>query len=310
MSTSIRSTVLLCPFDATALASRLAGSPAVWRLIGNRPSHRLWHVGGPKASVAVKVAGGENPALALVRESAALDAMPAGNIRPLGSGANLRPAAPLAWQITPWAGLTTWEALRPLREGAEEGREQALAAAVATCRAVGHLHAAGWTHGNLAPHHVVHPTDRGPARLLSCTWATRADKPTSAGYDGGLVHLLSPELAAEMERSRGSAVLVDRSSEVYTLAAGLWWAATGSWPLAYHAYRKAGFDPNTQSRSRLQRAIASGDIPITAPASYSCPEVLAPLAAAMSFVPNRRPTAHQLADWLNNSIPSRHYGDS
>ncbi|MER7986470.1 hypothetical protein ABTY53_12830 [Streptomyces noursei] len=301
MSTSIRSAVL-CPFDATDLASRLAGSPAVWRLIGNRPSHRLWHVGGPRATVAVKIAGGENPALALVRESTALRAMPAGNMRPLGSGADLRPAAPLAWQITPWAlGLTTWEAFRPLREGAEEGREQALAAAVATCRAVGRLHAAGWTHGNLEPHHVVHTADRGRVRLLSCTWATRAGERTSAGYDGGLVHLLPPDLAAAIERSRGNGVLLNTSAEVYTLAAGLWWAATGAWPLAYH-YRNVGFDPNAKSRSRIRRIIASGHVPIAAPATYIWPEFLAPLAAAMTPVPSRRPTAHQLADWLN-SIP-------
>ncbi|WP_180985991.1 hypothetical protein [Streptomyces sp. CB02959] len=226
--------------------------------------------------------------------------MPAGNTRPLGAGSDLRPAAPIAWQITPWAlGPTTWEAFRLLREGDQQGRGQARTAAIETCQAVGRLHTAGWMHGTLDPHHVVHTTDPGRVRLLSCTWATRAGKRTSAGYDGGLVHLLSPELACAIERSRGNGVLFNRGHEVYTLAAGLWWAATSTWPLVY---QDVGFDPSAKSRSHARRIIAGGKVPRADPTAHSWPEFLAPLAAAMTLAPSRRPTAHQLADWLN-SIP-------
>ncbi|MER7986733.1 hypothetical protein ABTY53_14185 [Streptomyces noursei] len=61
MTASIATTALKptlrCPFDATNLANKFAGSPAIWRLCRNDPHTHLWHVGGPKASVAVKVAG-------------------------------------------------------------------------------------------------------------------------------------------------------------------------------------------------------------------------------------------------------------
>ncbi|MFC9740466.1 hypothetical protein ACFVKC_21390 [Streptomyces noursei] len=294
---------LRTPFAATILANRLAGSPAIWRLCRNEPGIHLWQVGGPKSSVAVKVAAGERAALTLVRESENLGAMPAGNLRPLGDGSDLRPTDPIAWQITPWAlGPTTWEACRLLREGDQQGREQARAVAIETCRAVGRLHTAGWLHGSLDPHHVVHTRERGRVRLLSCAWATRAGKRTSPGYGGGLVHLLSPELANSIERSRGNGLLLSRPAEVYTLAAGLWWAATGTWPLAYDYYRGGGFDPQTKSRPHLRRIIASGKVPRAVPAVHNWSEFLDPLAGAMSPSLSRRPTAHQLADWLN-SVP-------
>ncbi|GAA2657604.1 hypothetical protein [Streptomyces lunalinharesii] len=296
---SSRKPRLRTPFEATTLANRLVGSPAIWRLCRSYTSTHVWHVGGPESSVAVKIAGGESAAQALVWESENLRAMPAGNLRPLGAGCDLRPADPFAWQVTPWVlGLTTWEACRLLREGDRQGREQARAVAIETCRAVGRLHTAGWLHGTLDPHHVVHTRGRGRVRLLSCAWATHAGKRTSAGYGGGLVHLLSPELASAVDQSRGNGVLLNRPSEVYTLAAGLWWAATGTWPLAYHEQREVGFDPQTKSRSQLRRVIASGKVPRADPTVHHWPEFLDPLAAAMSPSLSRRPTAHQLADWL------------
>ncbi|GCB94530.1 hypothetical protein [Streptomyces noursei] len=294
---------LRTPFAATILANRLAGSPAIWRLCRSEPSTHLWQVGGPQSSVAVKVAAGERAALTLVRETENLRAMPAGNLRSLGAGSDLRPTDPIAWQITPWAlGLTTWEAFRLLREGDQEGREQARAVAIETCRAVGRLHTAGWLHGTLDPHHVVHTRERSRVRLLSCAWATRAGRRTSPGYGGGLVHLLSPELANAIDRSRGNGLLLSRPAEVYTLAAGLWWAVTGTWPLAYDDFRGVGFDPQTKSRPHLLRIIASGEVPRADPAVHDWPEFLEPLAGAMSPSLSRRPTAHQLADWIE-SIP-------
>ncbi|MEW1674882.1 hypothetical protein AB0O47_16775 [Streptomyces noursei] len=284
---------LRCPDTASAYANQCAGSPTTWALVRDRHDHQLWRVHGPRMTVAVKVANGQNATRVLVREATVLRAMPPGGISVLRTVHDLHSAEPWAWLITPWAdGPTTWDACRNLRDDAHNGREEARRAAVELCMAVGRLHAVGWVHGDLRPHHAVHTT--AGVRLLSCAGASRIGHATSATYLGGLVHLLSPQLAAALESSTAG-VMLDPADEVYTLAAGLWWAATTSWP---RAFGDAGLDPSTMTALALRRAIATAEIPLASGTAHSWPEFLAPLTAAMAQVPGDRPSAFQLADQL------------
>ncbi|MFC9740465.1 hypothetical protein ACFVKC_21385 [Streptomyces noursei] len=260
---------LRCPDTASDYATQCAGSPATWALIRDRHDHQLWQVHGPRMAVAVKVASGESAARALVREAAALRAMPPGGIRVLHTADDVSCPEPWAWLITPWAaGPTTWDTFKKLRDNS--GRDEARRAAVELCMAVGRLHTAGWVHGDLRPHHAVHTT--AGVRLLSCTGASRIGNAVSATYLGGLVHLLSPRLAAALE-STVAGVVLDLADEVYTLAAGLWWAATTTWPLAY---ADAGIDSSTMTAVELRRAIATARISLASGAAHSWPEFLAP----------------------------------
>ncbi|MER7986469.1 hypothetical protein ABTY53_12825 [Streptomyces noursei] len=284
---------LRCPDTASDYANQCAGSPSNWALVRDRHDHQLWRVQGPCMTVAVKVSSGQSAARALVREAAALRAMPAGGIRVLRASDNLYGAMPWAWLITPWAdGPTTWDMCKKLRDAEDDGREEARRAAVELCMAVGRLHAAGWVHGDLRPHHAVHTT--AGVRLLSCAGASRIGHATSTAYLGGLVHLLSPQFAAALEASTVG-VRLDPADEVYTLAAGLWWAATTSWPLAFS---DAGLDPSTMTAVSLRRAIASAKIPLVSGTAHPWPEFLAPLSDAMAQTPGDRPNAYQLADQL------------
>ncbi|GAA2657613.1 hypothetical protein [Streptomyces lunalinharesii] len=284
---------LQCPDTASAYATQCAGSPTTWTLMRDRHDHQLWQVRGPRTTVAVKVASGENAARALVREAAALRAMPPGGVRVLHTADGVYCPAPWAWLITAWAdGPTTWDTFKKLRDDTNAGRDEARRAAVELCMSVGRLHAVGWVHGDLRPHHAVHTT--AGVRLLSCTAASRIGNAISASYLGGLVYLLSPQLAAALE-STTVGVVLDSDDEVYTLAAGLWWAATTTWPLAY---ADAGIDPSTMTSLALRRAIATIKIPLAKAAGHPWPQFLAPLSAAMTQPPGSRPSALQLADQL------------
>ncbi|PJN32292.1 hypothetical protein CG747_43200 [Streptomyces sp. CB02959] len=284
---------LHCPDTASDYANQCAGSPATWALIRDRHDHQLWQVHGPHMTVAVKVASGESAARALVREAAALRTMPPGGIRVLHTADDVYCPEPRAWLITPWAdGPTTWDACKKLRDNSDSGRDEARRAAVELCMAVGRLHTAGWVHCDLRPHHAVHTT--AGVRLLSCTGASRIGNAVSAAYLGGLVHLLSPRLTAALE-STAAGLVLDPDDEIYTLAAGLWWAATTTWPLAY---ADAGFDSSTMTAVALRRAIATAEIPLAQAAEHPWSEFLAPLSAAMAQPPGSRPSAFQLADQL------------
>ncbi|MGM9382221.1 hypothetical protein ACTAE5_16445 [Streptomyces antibioticus] len=105
-------------------------------------------------------------------------------------------------------------------------------------------------------------------------------------------HLLAPELAAAVEAG-ALPVTTSRSAEVYTLAASLWWAITGDWPLDYEAVH---LDPTGVKAGELREVIGSGRLPLRPPLAW--PAVLGVLADALSPDPGRRPTAEALSALL------------
>ncbi|MFF2143153.1 hypothetical protein [Kitasatospora sp. NPDC058190] len=154
------------------------------------------------------------------------------------------------------------------------------------CQAVAGLHAAGWVHGDLQPAHGVH-TGHG-AKLLDLSWAWSPVFPPSPNFQGGITHLVAPELAATVE-SGERPVRTTVDSDVYALAGTLWTCLTGRWPLDYEA---AGIGPDVGPSAR-RAAIAAGTIPLHTDEPWPpFQDVLRPVLLSRA---QDRPTAAELA---------------
>lgn len=283
----------ICPVEARGKARELCGGTAQWELISDRRGSAVWKARGPAGAVAVKVGRGEGAAITS-REAAVLERMPHHGGPPPSFGRSQE----AAWLITPWyEGPSTWDLFRDVREG-RDGFGPARDAAVAVCEAVGALHQAGWVHGDLQPQHFIH-TAAG-VRLVDCSWAWSPDLSPSYMFRGGLVHLLSPQLAASVEEGIRP-VAPTQQDEVYTLASSLWWACTGSWPLDYEA---AGVSTGKMTAPELRRIIGEGHVPL-ASADKPWPSFLGALRATLSAPASQRPTPLQLAAWLRTATVTK-----
>ncbi|WP_367435249.1 serine/threonine-protein kinase [Streptomyces celluloflavus] len=291
-----------CPEEARQAAERVVGSPANWQLM-RRGSHGTakWHVSGPGTQQVVVKAGTGQAADVVAREITALAYMQAAGITATGYGNDAQGLTGLtsdytAWLVRPWlTGLTTWSAFQAVRDGHHPDvtdYKRALTAAVDLCTAVGGLHQHGWVHGDLQPHHSVHMANTRTVQLLGCTWAWAPELAPSPAYTGGLVHLLSPELAAAAE-SPTRPVITSKSADVYALAASLWWSATGDWPLNYRA---AAIDPTAHTAAGLRRMIAARRLKISTTSTW--PQLTELLREVLTADAVQRPTAFQLAQSL------------
>ncbi|MFE9613194.1 lipopolysaccharide kinase InaA family protein [Streptomyces sp. NPDC006012] len=283
--------VAQAPLIGRADAEALAGEPARWEQVTDRRGAAVWQVSGPRGLWALKVGTGEGAAT-VARETAVLQQTH--SLVPglsYGGRAKGGRGTGSAWLITPWLeGASTWARFESVRQQHDEDRASALAAAVDVCQAVGALHAAGWVHGDLQPHHTVHTS--GAVRFIDCTWASGPVLAPSHTFLGGLLHLMSPELMHRIEAGVRP-VVTEPSDEVYALAAGLWWAATGTW---HRNYATAGVDPARFTAAVLRRLLLRNRIPCgTIPHWPALERVLLPVLEAPA---GARPSAEQLAHWM------------
>jgi serine/threonine protein kinase len=264
--------------EALKVAEAICG-PLELSEISNRRGSAVWKATGPRGSVSIKLGTGE-AAEVTAREASVLDQMP-------GYTVTVGRFAGGVWYVTPWlTGPSTWKVFRPLRKG-NGGQDAALAAAVGLCRAVGALHAEGWVHGDLQPEHGIHGED-GTARLLDFAWARKVGETPWTTFDGTLIHLTAPELAARIITGP-QPVNTTQPADVYALAGTLWMCATGNWPLDYEA---AGLG-HRASVEEKRKAIASRVVPMSAAMPW--PALQACLRYVLLAEPDDRPTAAELA---------------
>ncbi|MFF5448592.1 hypothetical protein [Streptomyces sp. NPDC012888] len=271
------------PAAARAAAAEHCGGDLVLTEVTDRRGSAVWKATGHRRTAALKVGRGEGVPVT-AREAAALVALKQDHF--LGGGL----ADGAAWLLTAWLeGPTTWELFAPARAGGT-GRERALEAAADLCAAAGVLHAAGWVHADLQPSHGIHTT--AGVRLIDLAWAWRPGWDQGNGFEGGITHLLSPELAAAV-LTGDKPVVVTPAAEVYALAGVVWTCATGTWPLDYEA---AGIDPKACGPGDLRRYIATGRVPVTAHRPW--PRLQDVLLPVLLDRPADRPTAGELGRTL------------
>ncbi|MFJ9719897.1 hypothetical protein ACIRPQ_28895 [Streptomyces sp. NPDC101213] len=195
-----------------------------------------------------------------------------------------------AWMITPWLdGPSMWDVLMPVRlkRADRPGVREALSDA---CLALGSLHQAGWVHGDIQPHHVLYT--KGGARLIDWSWAWHMGLPPSNAYDGGLVHLMSPELLAQVDAG-ARPVVTTQPDEVWAFAASIWWAATADWP---RDYRALAIDPEAFTPAELRKVLLRH--PVKLGRIKHWPELEELLRSVLDSPADARPSAVQLGEWL------------
>jgi hypothetical protein len=279
------------PAEVRAAVDATCGKGADLKLVTDRRGCAVWKATGPVRAAAVKVGTGLEGKPITARETGALTAIGPGDAV-LAHGRR----EDAAWMVTPWHdGPSTWDALRGIRHGSGDLGE-AKRYLVELCEAVARLHAAGWVHSDIQPAHAFH-TPRG-AILIDCSWAWHPQRfAASMLFRGGMPHLLAPELAAAIEHGTRP-VQPSQPAEVYALAASLWWATTGTWPLHYTA---GGIDPRQLAAAQLRQHIGTGRIPLHAPSSWpGVQDVLEVLMAALGRPPEHRPSAAGLAALLQS----------
>ncbi|MGW1275513.1 phosphotransferase [Streptomyces tsukubensis] len=279
------------PPDCRAHAEQLAGNPAQWRLRPAPPDRPvdLWHASGPQGAYAVRVGTGQG-IHEVLRHTAVLQH--GSGVQPFAYGdrATVWRAERTTTLITPWLeGPSTWDLFRSVRDRAP-GRTGPRDAAVALAVAVNQLHQAGWVHADLQPHHSIH-TLHGSASLTGCTWSTHHTLTHSPRFTTGLIHLAAPELLTQAAGPHHP--VTTQPAEVYALAAGLWWAATGRWP---HDYQAAGINPAPLTAGALRKARLECMIPLAPLTAW--PDLAEVLTPVLISTPDRRPSALQLAQWL------------
>ncbi|MFD3729491.1 hypothetical protein [Streptomyces sp. NPDC058671] len=217
------------PVEPTAPALTLVGTAMTALQLDGPPKHLtgrkgsdVWQVGDQIIKTAVPGARGD-----LAHETAAYTLL-----RDQGRHPGIRHGhGDLGrWLALPRLdGPSLWEVFAPAREGhaTEAQRTRMRDAARAAFAALAELHAAGWIHGDMQAENVI-ITSGGP-RFIDYDRARHRDlTPSATPYRGGLIHVIAPEIAAQLLATGDDVdVPLTPAAEVYALGASLYWAWTG-----------------------------------------------------------------------------------
>lgn len=133
------------------------------------------------------------------------------------------------WLALPWIdGTPLWDLFAPARENnATDAQRAAMRdGARAALAALQEFHAAGWIHGDMQTENVIITKD-GVA-FIDYDRAHHPDLPPAQPYRGGLIHVIAPEIAAQLLATDESEhVPLTPTAELYALGASLYWAWTG-----------------------------------------------------------------------------------
>ncbi|MFI9366940.1 hypothetical protein ACIG5E_38800 [Kitasatospora sp. NPDC053057] len=125
------------------------------------------------------------------------------------------------WLAMRWIdGTSLWDALEPAHRGGgtPAARRLILTAAAEAAEALADLHAAGWTHGDLQPDHVVF--EDGAVRIIDLACAQGPVPVPFYVHRGGLAHTTAPEIAALILHTTDH-IATTHEADVWSLAASL-----------------------------------------------------------------------------------------
>lgn len=192
-----------------------------------------------------------------------------------------------SWLLTRWIdGASLGRELESARWEGENSaaRARVFAAAGRAARAVADLHAMGWAHADLQPDHFLFEGDVTHLIDLAC-----AQGPVEVPFyphRGGLAHTTAPEIAEAILATDGH-VTATFEADVWALGACLWWAWTGTTPIAYPAGASSRVEQMT-AIARLRRTPATAR-------PWPFPEFEDLVASCLAPDPADRPTAKELA---------------
>jgi serine/threonine protein kinase len=195
-----------------------------------------------------------------------------------------------SWLTLRWIdGTTLWDALEPAHRGDDSptSREQMLTLAGAAARRLADLHAAGWSHGDLQPDHVLYEGTVTHLIDLACAQGP-ADVPYYP-HRGGLAHTTAPEVA-EAILACDDHVAITPEADVWALGASLWWSWTRTTAITY--------DDPAPKRAAQMAAIAAVRRTPTSARPWTFPAFTDAVMACLSAEPADRPTAKELGAGL------------
>ncbi|MFG2916311.1 hypothetical protein ACGF0D_25900 [Kitasatospora sp. NPDC048298] len=196
------------------------------------------------------------------------------------------------WLTMRWIdGTSLWDALEPAHRGDNTPtlRRSILTAAAKAAEALADLHAAGWTHGDLQPDHVVF--ENGAVRIIDLACAQGPVAVPFYAHRGGLAHTTAPEVAALILGTTDH-ITTTPESDVWSLTASMFWAWTRTPPTDYR-------DPWGRRPDLLADTAAGRRRDLTLERPWPFPAFEGALLAGLAREPGQRPSACALAQLLH-----------
>ncbi|MFF2813353.1 protein kinase [Streptomyces sp. NPDC058000] len=191
------------------------------------------------------------------------------------------------WSAQPWReGESLFDLWKPGRHHtrpATPNLDQALSCAVA----LADLHAAGWTHGDVQPNHVI--LGSGRAFLIDLALAQGGEVPDAHDfpYRGCLVHYEAPEISRSILET--GAAVPTRGADVYALGASLFVSATG--------WRHVSYPDDADRKDQRQAIVDRPHRPINVPGSLG-----KLIEQMMRRNPADRPTMAEVCAEIRNAL--------
>ncbi|MFD8085213.1 lipopolysaccharide kinase InaA family protein [Kitasatospora sp. NPDC059722] len=199
------------------------------------------------------------------------------------------------WLAMRWIdGTSLWDALEPAHRSNDTPatRRSILTAAAQAAEVLADLHAAGWTHGDLQPDHIVFEVDA--VRIIDLACAQGPVPMPFYVHRGGRAHTTAPETVA-LILDTTEHIATTTGADVWSLAASLFWAWTRTPPTDYR-------DPQARRPDLLADIAAGRSHDIAALRPWPFPAFENALLAGLAHDPGLRPSAHSLARSLRAAL--------
>ena len=201
------------------------------------------------------------------------------------------------WLTMRWIdGTNLWDALEPAYRGdaTPAAHRSILTSAAEAAEALAELHAAGWTHGDLQPDHLVF--EGGAVRIIDLACAQGPIPVPYYPHRGGRAETTAPEIASLILDTTDH-ITATPEADVWSLAASLFWSWTRTPPTDtdYH-------DLHGGRAGQLADTAAGRRHDLAAIRPWPFPPFEAALRAGLAQDPGQRPSARSLSRLLRAAL--------